>query len=335
MKRTLLINFIVFIMFGLSTAASSVACTQANTDGSISPGALTKAEYSWTRATEKYGWGHGKVYVLNLLAFDGKLWAFEDNEALHYSSDGKNWLLATSRAGWPGSVLAGRAVVFDNKMWALGMRVGKQIRNEVWSSRDGKTWTRATGDAAWPLRGGQANLAFAGKIWILGGGNDKDQNDVWYSSDGLQWIRATEHAQWSARGGHKAVVFKDKIWVLGGGAREELYNDVWHSSDGVNWIRATSDAEWGQRRNFTTVVFDNKLWVLGGIGKNDPTAKNDAWYSEDGVHWKQATANAGWFPRSALSSAVLDNKLWVMGGKTGVSANSNPQDVWYMSLLQR
>jgi hypothetical protein len=69
-----------------------------------------------------------------------------------------------------------------------------------------------------------------------------------------------------------------------------------------------------------------KLWVLGGGGKND------AWFSDDGVHWTQATADAGWFRRSGLSSAVLNDKLWIMGGKTGVSSNSNPQDVWFMSV---
>jgi len=39
-----------------------------------------------------------------------------------------------------------------------------------------------------------------------------------------------------------------------------------------------------------------------------------------------------WSNRGGVSLAELDGKLWLLGGKTGVSANSNPQDIWYMTV---
>ncbi|MCI0487751.1 MAG: exo-alpha-sialidase [Blastocatellia bacterium] len=331
MKRTLLARITTLAASAILVATCSIAFTRGSAENASSLKKRTGASYKWVRATDNYGWGNGKVYVLNLVSFNDRLWAFED-EAVHYSTDGKNWTLATRHAGWPGSTFSGNTLVFDNKMWVLGGFVDKRLRNDIWYSVDGRGWTRATERAPWQARRGHPSVAFDGRIWIMGGNNQQgNKNDVWYSPDGIQWTKATEHAKWSERSDHQALVFKGKIWILGGRDHtgENLYNDVWYSDDGVNWTQAASNAEWGKRLRPAAVVFDDKMWVLGGSGKND------AWYTDDGIHWKQATANTGWFPRSGLSSAVLNNRLWIMGGKTGVSSNSNPQDVWYMAPAPR
>ena len=216
------------------------------------------------------------------------------------------------------------SIAFDNKMWVLG---GSSIgfptyrTNDVWFSVDGFDWEQVTASADWTARNNHTSIAFANKIWVLGGYNYSGlKNDVWSSSNGISWTQATDDAGWLARNGHTSVAFDNKMWVLGGLGSSHK-NDVWSSENGSDWTQATDDAGWSARTDHTSIVFDNKMWVLGG---HDPSNKNDVWSSSNGSDWRQVTDNAGWIARWGHTSIAFDNKIWVLGGYYGPRNN----DVW-------
>src|SRR6185503_7075937 len=83
-------------------------------------------------------------------------------------------------------------------------------------------WTESTPAAAFSPRESFGAVAFAGKMWVIGGGDFGDGtsarffNDVWSSTDGATWTLVTGSAPFSPRWGHTVTVFNDKIWVIGG-----------------------------------------------------------------------------------------------------------------------
>jgi hypothetical protein len=114
----------------------------------------------------------------------------------------------------------------------------------------------------------------------------------------------------------RAVVFRGRILMIGENG------EIWASGDGARWSRVTGRSAWADRFRPTPVVFDERLWLVGGVGKRD------VWVSEDGSRWSPMPIDPDWFPRGGVSAAVLNGALWLLGGKSGVSENSNPQDVW-------
>ena len=185
------------------------------------------------------------------------------------------------------------------------------------------TWTQATPAAAFAPRQSFGAVAFAGKLWVIGGGDFESPsgqvffNDVWSSSDGVTWTQVTGSAGFSPRWAHTAIVFKDRIWVIGGSSYAggwTSYADVWSSSDGVSWTSATENAAFGTRQRHTTVVFAGKLWVIGGEDQSD----DDVWSSADGVSWTLATPSISTAPlRFNHSSVVYGDRIWTMFGDDG------------------
>ena len=240
----------------------------------------------------------------------------------------------TSHAAWSARSYTA-SVVFNNKMWVLGGRIGtndnsSDFTNDVWSSSDGINWTQATANAPWTARYGHTSVVFNNKMWVLGGFDTSRSrtSDVWSSSDGINWTQATANA-WppspigSTAGSayHTSVVFNNKIWVYGG----NNLSHVWSSSDGINWTKSARPIPWGIRQEHTSVVFNNKMWVLGGYHRS-MSGENHVWSSSDGINWTQAI-NATWSRRYDHTSVVFNNKMWVLGGR----GNSLTNDVWYSS----
>jgi hypothetical protein len=228
-----------------------------------------------TQAKTDWGERNGMAYVF----FDNKLWmlggmrSWDDfKNDVWYSSDGKNWKIATANAPWAPrrnhSVL-----IHDNKMWLLGgaassgqaNQLPSRFFNDVWSSTDGVNWTQVTASASWPSRDNQTAVVFKNRLWILGG---VGRRDVWSSTDGKTWTQASATAQWSERLNNGGLVFDGRMWVFGGRG----LNDVWYSSDGKRWQLAFAQAPWSTRTAFHSVVFDNKLWIYGG-----KTGRADSW----------------------------------------------------------
>jgi hypothetical protein len=230
---------------------------------------------------ERYGMAHvffdNKIWMLGGM----RSWADFRND-VWYSSDGKDWKLATANAAWTRrrdhSVL-----VFDNKMWLLGGVEGSgradqlpsRSLNDVWSSTDGVNWTKVTARAPWAARGGHIGLVFDDKLWVIGG---VGLRDVWSSVNGREWTQVTSQAEWSERQNNGGLVFDSKMWIFGGRG----LNDVWYSSDGQRWRLAFAQAPWSTRTAFHSVVFADKLWIYSGkTGRKDSWA-GDVWTMTNG-----------------------------------------------------
>jgi len=173
----------------------------------------------------------------------------------------------------------------------------------------GRDWVRATAAAPWSARWGHTSVAYAGRIWVIGGGEGgQPVGDVWCSSDGTHWTapQPSRLTRATARYGHSSVVFAGKMWLMGG-YKGWMANDVWYSTNGTTWTQATAHAQWSPRWEHASVVYNGKMWVIGG-GSN-----NDVWYSTNGTTWTQATAHALWPAGWDYRSVVYDDKLWVIG----------------------
>ncbi|KAG7384239.1 hypothetical protein PHYPSEUDO_002842 [Phytophthora pseudosyringae] len=199
-------------------------------------------------------------------------------------------------------------------------------------------------------RDSHAAVAFADKIWIVGGVSASyytrrleytaTRSDVVSSSDGIEWTEVLEEAPFRRRYGHSLVTFtdsKDKVerLTLLGGFSPEPATDVWVTTDGVSWTEATATVPWAGRGYHCSVVFDSKLWVLGGSPMN-----NEVWSTSSVLAgtWEQQS-NVPWSPRAAHACAaheVMANAtegdasrkefLFLMGGWRVTSM----RDVWRM-----
>ncbi len=195
----------------------------------------------WELENREAGWSPRLASAI--VEFKGKMWIlggtenyyFGDSSSLRndvwYSTDGKDWHLATENAGWAprayhqAAVLNGRIYVFGG-----GNYVPQYVAyNDVWSSDDGIHWRQETGSAPWHPRIWFSTVVYRDHIWVLGGwsGNPyKNWSDVWYSKDGITWSQLHSDVVWRERHEHSAYVFRDKIWVAGGMV-PPLVNDVW------------------------------------------------------------------------------------------------------------
>lgn len=275
------------------------------------------------------------------LAFDGKLWLLggwnpsrqdaTDSE-IWSSSDGVEWTLI-AKAPWEGRHDAGYAV-FGGRMWVVGGDPNRgHYQNDVWSSADGVNWTLATDAVPWRDRMGHHVLAFADRLWLMGGeqltstpGVSIMFNDVYSSTDGANWQLVTPNAPWQGRSlicGR--AVFRNRMWIMGGGsyATRQYVNDVWSSADGVTWDQVAQQAPWSPRLFHSLAVYHDKLWVIAGIDAENVSGLNDVWYSDDGVTWTQLN-DTPWEPRHATSVMVRDRQLWIAAG----GARSLYNDVW-------
>ena len=96
---------------------------------------------------------------MGVTTFDNKIWviggygrasgAGHENKDVWYSSNGKNWTVATSSASFD-CRNDHKVTTFDNKLWLIA---GKKLTNctgssssvsDAWYSTDGANWTQAT-----------------------------------------------------------------------------------------------------------------------------------------------------------------------------------------------
>jgi hypothetical protein len=201
-------------------------------------------------------------------------------------------------------------------------------------------WVRVTERAEWQPRDSCGELAFADRLWLMGGWFDSFQappRDVWSSADGKTWQRVVAHAPWKHSDLPMALAFNGRMWILGGWYNgrlpgREASSSVWSSMDGLDWQQVTKDAGWSRRLAAAAVVFQGKMWILGGIEDyyfgDDNSLKNDVWCSADGQHWKLATPRAEWSPRAYHQAVVLDGRIYLMGGGNYQPNYRAMNDVW-------
>jgi hypothetical protein len=241
------------------------------------------------------------------------------------SADGLHWEPPADSVDLPVLGDSGAAgAVFNDEMWVIGGFDGPTdgpVGTSVWHSRDGKSWTRAPDFPR--ARDGHACIVFAGKLWVLGGGQryplsgDSAMGDAWSTTDGAVWTRESDSAAFPPRRGHAALVFDGKLWVLCGRSGERsdysrLRNDVWSSADGKTWNQVTAAAAFPPRSDCAAAAFGGSLYVTGGNGA--PRGSAAVWESRDGAAWAQPASR---YPIPLFQGqSVLEFRghLWNLGG---------------------
>ena len=195
----------------------------------------------WKSETDKAAWTPRIASAI--LEFKGKIWIlggtenyyFGDNKSLKndvwYSSNGKDWKLATANAGWSPRAYH-QAAVLNGKIYVFGG--GNYVPeyhalNDVWSSEDGINWVKEISSAPWHERLWFNSVVYRNRIWVMGGWSNnpyKNHQDVWFTKDGKTWEEYKSDKVWKERHEASTFVFKDKIWIAGG-MNPPLVNDVW------------------------------------------------------------------------------------------------------------
>jgi hypothetical protein len=160
------------------------------------------------------------------------------NKLVIYSTDGKQWHVATDNAPVPENLQ--NVLTIRDKIWLIGS-------SETWSSRDGKNWELVSDKNDWTPRYNFSVLEFGSKLWITGG-KDTGGNyhsDYWSSDAGKSWIKKGDNLGWEGREKHKSVIFNNRIWVLGGSYKDnndntQYFQDVW-ASDTLVSIKLNKD----------------------------------------------------------------------------------------------
>ncbi len=218
---------------------------------------------------------NGKIWVIGGIGSDAQ----KRNDVLT-TSDGANWTTETASA--PFEVRnAHQALVFNDQLWVIageGDNGGTvKYLNDVWYYT-GSSWIQKTAHAAFPERYSFGAVAFANKMWVVGGlgssggsgpGSTVFYSDVWYSEDGLNWSEARPSAEFGGRGSHATYVKNNKMWVVGGSTSGSYATNSYYTEDGINWNHAGNfnGREWA---GYT--VFDDKLWLYHGAYYGWPTS---------------------------------------------------------------
>ena len=326
--------------------------------GRVAGGSAGPPAYRWVEVTANAAWAARDG--AGALVYDDRMWllgGWSPRDKEHFpricnnevwsSTDGAVWKLEKPNTflddsfdpalDWEGRHTAGY-VVHQDRMWIIGGDANQgHYQNDVWSSDDGSSWTRVSAGShlPWAPRALHYTLAFADRIWVMGGqtlpqfapADQRYYDDIWNSTDGVNWERIIPRGpSWSHRGMiGGSVVFEDRMWILGGGVYDTperptrtFYSDVWSSGDGVNWEQHLDCAPWEARQYHETAVFDDRMWLLEGWRE---TNRNDVWYSANGTDWAELP-DTPWNPRHAASVFVYDGALWMVAG------NNMEKDVW-------
>jgi hypothetical protein len=147
---------------------------------------------TWTRVAEKAPWSERNTYG-KVLVFKDNLWLLGGGkidqppaEDVWNSDDGKTWTRVAEKM-YSQPVLGGTPIVFDDKIWLLGVNRNDTFSNGMLVSADGKEWQERF--APWTPRGGVAAAVHDGKLYMTGGKYSVTENgrikfiysnDVWY-----------------------------------------------------------------------------------------------------------------------------------------------------------
>ena len=193
---------------------------------------------SWEQVLEKTPFGvcgYGELVV-----FEGKMWQLGSGADVWNTTDGVNWTRVTGDAPYE-SRSAAAVTVFDGKLWVMGGKVSRPndppeqgykditTLNDVWCSADGANWERVVEHAPWAERMWFPAVAWAGRLWVLGGfDNRHHQNfgDVWYTEDGVNWHELRSEPAWSPRHEPTMYIYDGSLWLVAGNSWP-VQNDVW------------------------------------------------------------------------------------------------------------
>ena len=210
-------------------------------------------------------------------------------------------------------------------------------KNDVWLwSAGGKVWKQETASASWDARFRHQAVAYHGRLYVLGGGQDFYKTNtfkkgVWSSADGKNWVSESTPG-WSERISHQAVEYQGRLYVMGG--RRKLLvagkfylsigQDVWSWANGESW-REDAGADWPIRYSHQAVVHNGRLYVLGGRASHT-IIRNDVWSWAEGENKWSFEGNAPWEARYEHQAVSHMGRLYVLGGQTDTGGPTN--DVW-------
>lgn len=138
----------------------------------------------WSPRTTTVAVFKDKLWILGGGVIDGERNSNPNSyRELWSSADGVNWtkVAANFEKKWGGS-----PIVFDKKLWLVGMNRGSAFGSAVWVTEDGTTWEELS--APWSPRGAVAAWVFDGKLFMTGGKSSHTENgeikfvysnDVW------------------------------------------------------------------------------------------------------------------------------------------------------------
>ena len=133
---------------------------------------------NWIEATSSPPWSERVNF--STAVYDNKIWVMGgrasplvSNDVMNdiwYSSDGINWIEATSSANWSPRYGQG-TVIYNNKMWIMGGHENNYNNSfsDVWYSSDGINWIEATSSANWSPRYDYPFDIVNNNIWTIEG----------------------------------------------------------------------------------------------------------------------------------------------------------------------
>jgi hypothetical protein len=278
---------------------------------------------NWTQVCADTGWeprqGGQLVAFGNSLVFTGGLTAITgvESQEVWSSVDGITWTKGTQNAPW-----AGRhqhtSLVYQNKIWVMGGRIGVLTRQDVWSSPDAINWTNTGNMPA--TRSLMNACVYSNKMWLLGG-NDAafaQTKTVWSTTDGITFTAVA--ADYSGGTGQAVadagmVVYRtpstagtfqgQSIWLLGGLTPIAYTSQIWYAPLNVSIASSFTPTGTGAA---TTEAWDFAQQGLGDylIVKNT----KDAWVLNSGILQKITSTN---YPIVTVRGVVnLDDTVYVM-----------------------
>jgi hypothetical protein len=198
--------------------------------------------------------------------------------------DGEVWEAPTTAVPWVPRMGAS-LVVHGGSMWLMGGKTRRggepsSLLADVWRSSDGVVWHQVTESAPWAPRAFHAVVSFAGRLWLLGGGDWDSRSahsDVWSTADGILWTRHPD-APWSSRIWHGCVVWNGRLLVVGG---RQFFPwtrtiwDMWESPDGLGWRKLEPPTNPGPRHAAYVISDSSTVWIMAG--SRDGSLYEDCW----------------------------------------------------------
>jgi N-acetylneuraminic acid mutarotase len=233
--------------------------------------------------------------------------------------DGTRWVEETTL---PGEGLnAPAAALVDGRIYVLG-GFGTTTNVPTATVRAYDIASRRWGTAA-PLpepRGGHAAVVLAGKIHVLGGGNDVETLALHsvYDPATDRWSEAAPLAR--AKGSPAAVVLDGKIWAIGGRSGLDDFGDVEvYDPAEDSWSPGPAIAP---RDTAGAAVLDGAIHVFGGESQAQAETLGDVLRLDDD-EWRNVSTLPT--PRSYARSVTVGDGVLVVGGSTAAGASHSSQ----------
>lgn len=304
----------LFLVAGADTEYGGFSDVWSSTDG-----------VDWVQQTPDAGFSGRSRH--ESVVYDGRLWVVGGDEGFPVcdvwsSENGADWVRETEDTG---SFSCARQRIVqkgDGAFYSIGgQRADRHDTGGVWYSWDLANWTQRTRDNHFTPRSGHALVAFADRLWVIGGDAAQASAEIWSSTDGVAWYRRVAEASFGPRAEHDVLVFADRLWLIGENESGDI--DVWSSADAETWVQELEVAPFVTNKGVQAAVHEGELYALtaetsGGVG--DPVI----WSSPDGINWTQKNVAAPFGYRLGTGLVSFAGKLFVIGGRGRDFKN----DIW-------